>query len=422
MIVSSCGIVDENEIALIKSVYNSYQLRRECLLIANSIEDIVKVPDVKFIEEYKKKIKSFKEIVLTLESDNKNENKESIEKNIIELEAKKWVYQQRDNIYEELERLSIQKALEEAKKLTNTKAISSKKSEISNKVVTEEYVNRFQKELRALGAYQLKVDLVKTRAQKGHIFHQIKLKNCKEKVKTSEVLSEGEMRIVSLAAFLADVEGRKTKTPLIFDDPISSLDQEYEEATVERLVELSKSKQVIVFTHRISLVTLIEELANKHNIGANVISLRKEVWGAGEPNETPINVKKPEQALNSLMNDRLSKANKILNEFGQAEYDPIAKGICSDFRIIVERFVENKLLCDVVQRFRRSINTLGKLEKIPLITVDDCKLFDELMTKYSKYEHSQSVELPVFPPSIEELRNDMEKLKKWNEEFKRRVK
>lgn len=422
LIISSCGIVDEKEIVLIKSVYNSYRIRRESLINATSIDEIVKATDIKFIEDYRNKIESFKEIALTLENDNKNENKEILAKKVVELEAKKWAHQQRDNIYEELERLSMQNDLEKAKKLTNTKAISSKKSEISNKVVTEEYVNRFQKELRALGAYQLKVDLVKTRAQKGHIFHQIKLKNCKGKIRTSDFLSEGEMRIVSLAAFLADVEGRKTKTPLIFDDPISSLDQEYEEATVERLVELSKNKQVVVFTHRISLVTLIEQLANKHNIGANVISLRKEVWGAGEPDETPINVKNPEKALNSLINDRLSKANKILNEIGQSEYEPIAKGICSDFRIIVERFIENKLLCDVVQRFRRSINTLGKLEKIPLITVDDCKLFDELMIKYSKYEHSQSSDLPVFPPNIEELRDDMEKLKKWNEEFKKRTK
>lgn len=422
LIISSCGIVDEKEIALIKTVYNSYRLRRESLLNATSIEDIVKAPDVKFIEEYKNEIKSFKEVALELESNNKNENKDIIKKNIVELEAKKWVYQQRENIYRELERLSMQNALEEAKKLTNTKAISAKKSEISNKVVTEEYINRFQNELRALGAYQIKVDLVKTKAQKGHIFHQIKLKNCKEKIKTREVLSEGEMRIVSLAAFLADVEVRKSSTPLIFDDPISSLDQEYEEATVERLVELSKNKQVIVFTHRISLLTLIEESAKKQNIQSNVISLRKEIWGAGEPNETPINVKNPEKALNLLINERLSSANKILNEFGQAEYELIAKSICSDFRIIVERFVENKLLCDVVQRFRRSINTLGKLEKIPLITVDDCKLFEELMTKYSKYEHSQSIELPIFSPSIEELREDMEKLKKWNEEFKKRTK
>lgn len=422
LIISSCGIVDEKEIDLIKSVYNSYRIRRESLLKATNIDEIVKAVDINFIEGYRKQIESFKEIALTLEKDNKNENKEIIERNIVELEAKKWVHQQSENIYDELERLKMQNALEKAKKLTNTKAISDKKSDISNKLVTEEYVNRFKNELKALGAYQIKVELVKTKAQKGRIFHQIKLKNCKEKIKTREVLSEGEMRIISLAAFLADVESRKAKTPLIFDDPISSLDQEYEEATVERLVELSKNKQVIVFTHRISLVTLIEELANKHNIGTNVISLRKEVWGAGEPNETPINVKKPEAALNLLMNDRLSKANKILNEFGQVEYEPIAKAICSNFRIIVERFVENKLLCDVVQRFRRSINTLGKLEKIPLITVDDCKLFDELMTKYSKYEHSQSVELPVFSPSIEELRSDMEKLKKWNEEFKKRTK
>jgi ABC-type Mn2+/Zn2+ transport system ATPase subunit len=63
------------------------------------------------------------------------------------------------------------------------------------------------------------------------------------------VLSEGEYRIVSLAAFLADVGGKDFSAPFVFDDPISSLDQDFEEAVVQRLVELSQERQVIIFTH-----------------------------------------------------------------------------------------------------------------------------------------------------------------------------
>jgi len=88
---------------------------------------------------------------------------------------------------------------------------------------------------------------------------------------------------------------------------------------------------------------------------------------------------------------------------------------------LIERFIENKLLGDVVHRFRRAVNTQGKLEKLALITSEDCKLFEGFMTKYSKYEHSQSDELEVNPPMPEELKEDMEILKKWHIEFSKRV-
>jgi hypothetical protein len=42
------------------------------------------------------------------------------------------------------------------------------------------------------------------------------------------------------------------------------------------------------------------------------------------------------------------------------------------------------------------------------------------MTKYSRYEHSQSDETPTVLPEERELRADMERLKAWREEFKKR--
>lgn len=223
-----------------------------------------------------------------------------------------------------------------------------------------------------------------------------------------------------MAAFLADVEGRNNKSTFIFDDPITSLDQDYEEATVNRLVELSQTRQVIVFTHRLSMLALLEEVADKNKVEVNVIGLQRETWGTGEPREAPLPAQKPKRAINSLL-DKVARARKILNESGQAEYELIAKGICSEIRITLERLIENDLLSDVIHRFRRDIQTKGKLNNLSKITTDDCRYIDDKMTEYSKFEHSQPEEAPISLPDPDKLKEDLEKLRDWRIEFEGRT-
>ena len=74
----------------------------------------------------------------------------------------------------------------------------------------------------------------------------------------------------------------------------------------------------------------------------------------------PLFAKKPEKALNALINDSLPRARKTYDEDGQEAYIPLAKSICSEFRILLERMIECEVLADVVQRFRLTINTLGR--------------------------------------------------------------
>ncbi|MCW3793802.1 hypothetical protein OM416_19605 [Paenibacillus sp. LS1] len=88
--------------------------------------------------------------------------------------------------------------------------------------------------------------------------------------------------------------------------------------------------------------------------------------------------------------------------------------------ILIERFIETELLSEVVLRFRRSVQTMNKLHKLSHITPDDCKMFDEYMTKYSTYEHSQPHEIPVELPEPDELKADMQKVILWSKEFKSR--
>lgn len=134
----------------------------------------------------------------------------------------------------------------------------------------------------------------------------------------------------------------------------------------------------------------------------------------------PLYGKKPEAALKDLVNARVPQARNALQEHGTVAYYPLGKSICSDFRILLERMVEFVLLADVVQRHRRAVNTLGKIQNLVKITTTDCALIEELMTKYSSYEHSQSSEAPVELPEPDELKVDIERLIAWNSEFSKR--
>jgi energy-coupling factor transporter ATP-binding protein EcfA2 len=418
---NSMGITSDEEKKRIIDFCNTLQKRSDNLKEASSLDQLTPLPSEEILIALNEAAIAKKQQAASYDKLSKMENRDEIKNIIIELEARKWLHQNKAIISDNVDKFKCIVKFKTAYSLTNTQALSTKKSSLSDELITAEYVKRFQKELKELGGSRINVELVKTKAKRGHIYHQIQLENCPSTVRTSEVLSEGEFRIVSLAGFLADVEGSSDDTPFIFDDPISSLDQLYEEATIKRIARLSLSRQVIIFTHRLSFLTLLEEAASDLGIEYDVTWLRSESWGTGEPGETPVFAKKPDKALNLLLNERLSRARKILEEHGRIEYDLLAKGICSDFRILIERLIENDLLSDVVQRFRRSVNTMGKIHKLAHISVDDCKMFEEFMTKYSTYEHSQSYETPVMLPEPDELKEDMETIKNWLKEFKTRT-
>ena len=342
-----------------------------------------------------------------------------------ELNAKEWVSQQSDAIQKEIERLKKVWTNEELIRFTNSRQISVKAGEIAEKVITTAYVERFNAELRSLGAAHIQVELVKTRTEHGKALHQLRLRGATSTLAVPEsVLSDGERRIVSLAAFLADVAEKPYAAPFVFDDPISSLDHDFEWQVTQRLAELARDRQVLVFTHRLSLYGAIEDAAKKHGDDWRNLNLERryiESFGgeSGHPADEAVwnvNTKK----ANNILLTRLVEAQRAVATSGGEGYRLHAQGICSDFRKLLERTIEDDLLSGVVKRHRRSVTTDNILGKLPLITPEDCKFIDDMMTKYSCYEHSQSQEAPIFLPPEAVLRADIEGLREWRERFNQR--
>jgi hypothetical protein len=89
-------------------------------------------------------------------------------------------------------------------------------------------------------------------------------------------------------------------------------------------------------------------------------------------------------------------------------------------RILVERLVEDTLLNEVVRRFRRAVHTQNKIGGLAKIKPEDCQMIDELMTKYSRYEHSQPDEAPVPLPEPDDIAADLTRLQVWLKEFSER--
>lgn len=417
--IDASGIVQGEKLSPLNELYVALQSRKELLEKVEKLEELPALPQCKeWIVEAEKKISEFEKIAQQYDKDSETDNRSELKVELSELLARKWLSQQRKSIDEELERFQAIHKLQAAKKLTNTRSLSTKKGELAETLITGAFVERFNKELENLGANHIDIELIKSKVRKGRVLHRLQLLNSNID-SPDDVLSEGEHRIVALAAFLADVTGKIYPAPFVFDDPISSLDQSFEEAVVQRLIALSQERQVIVLTHRLSLLGLMQDYAKTAGVNPEIVCIRKESWGTGNPGDTPLFAKKPDKALKALL-DRLPKARKLLDEHGHEVYDPHAKALCSDFRILVERMVECNLLADVVQRYRRAIHTLGKIDKLAKINGTDCHFFEDLMTKYSRHEHSQPLESPVSMPLPDELEADFTALMTWHSEFIKR--
>lgn len=371
--------------------------------LIQALKDIVKAVDQKIEELTKEKVQF---------------DRSKLESEDLELQAKRWAVGYLTEIKFELSTLNLKVSYNKGIKKVSSSAVTKKSGEFSKEIITDDYIKRFNFELDKLGADNISVELVKSPGDKGKIKHQIKLKTTNTKGKKESplnILSEGEQRVVGIAACLADISRIPHESAIIFDDPISSLDLDWEEKTARRLIELSQVRQVIVLTHRISLLGALTA-----DNAVNSIHIRKEHWGCGEHGKIPLFAKKPINALSLIKSERIPQAKKMLETSGYEIYEMYAKALCSEIRILIERVVEVEFLVGIVQRHSRKVQTLNKVMHLAKINSSDCNIIDEAMTTFSMFEHSQPIETPVMTPTPEFLDAEVEKILIWHKEFKTR--
>lgn len=345
------------------------------------------------------------------------EGRKRQEARVLELQGQEWLSTVRDAVLAEVERKRQLAIFDDAERLTQTNALTTYSNAVAKAELAGGFVDRFNQELAHLGGTHIPARLSHRLEGKGVVTFNVDLVEANAKVKGREVLSEGEQRVVALAAFLADVMGTARSMPVIFDDPISSLDQRFEEAVAARLVALAFTRQVIVFTHRLSMGVLIEHRAAQmeakgSGVVVDVVSIDRRGTEAGVPATIKVFTQSPKKGFNDL-DGKVRAAAKLEHEDQQDRL----KAVCSNFRILVERVVEDHLCGKVVVRYRREIKTQGMLARLTVVTKTDCELIESMMTKYSAYEHPQPYETPMADIDPADVLTDIATMIEWIKEF-----
>lgn len=404
----------------IEEIVNFYKLIEQWIACEDTCSVYFKIKSIDTIEIIDKVESVVNGLVSKISELKENldiEKRKELQKEFEDMQYRKWVNSQIDVINGLINNEKKKALLNEAKSLLKTNRISNESNTLAEQLISEAYIKRFSSELRKLAPH-LRVKLEKGQSSKGKSPYKVVLDTeDKARKHPQDILSEGEQRIVALAAFFADATGRDELTPIVIDDPISSLDYNYEESATKRIVELAKNRQVIVFTHRISLLVGISEQCEKEGVLFCERHIRGTTTGKGVSDfEETYHGKIATQLVG--IQGRIRETKKM--DPYSHEYVDSCSRISQQLRICVERSVEDILFQQMVKRFSRRIMT-GKLLKMDRITSADCQIIDNMMTKYSFGEHSQPEDSGLITMDLDEVINDIDNFNAWIRDYTKRI-
>lgn len=340
------------------------------------------------------------------------ETKETeLKKIIAELKDRKYISSKVDEIRKIIGNYKTISILNKNGNSFSTNSISRKTSQAREELVSQDFNLIFQEELKALRKSGMPIELsFGTDRGKTKLSHKI------SNHQLLEILSEGEQKSIALAEFLTELQLDNIKAPVIFDDPVNSLDHKIIDSFAKRVIRLSEQRQVVIFTHSVllfnSLLYSSAEHSYKHLKYKFYNSLKDYeyvgvITDAEEPkNKVGQNIKTIDKMITNKSKDRL-------------EVD-VAKEGFGELRSAIEMCIEYEIFNGTVQRYQKHIS-LGRFIKINTDGLGKHK--DTLNDMYERccgYINAHSNPEQVYnDPTIEDLKADFEAFKKIRSEFAR---
>ena len=360
------------------------------------------------------------ERVKTLRSNAPDETRKRLIAEERELRARKVLGQQKQIVLDEIDRKRKIAAYGLCIDDTKTHMITKESTVVTREAVTQKIKQSFQKELSSLDFQHVEVELKEVGGSEGVLYHKLVLRRAPG-VELPKVVSEGEQRCLSIAAFFAELSTAEDSSGIVFDDPVSSLDYKWREGVARRLVEEANKRQVIVFTHDVVFLLLLKQLAGEKGVTQVDQHVRQLSNGAGVCSEelpwVALKVSKRIGHLRRLLQD----AEKLHRDGHQAAYEREASLIYGYLREAWERGLEEVLLGGVVERYRPGVQT-QQVAVIADITVADCKAVETAMTKCSQWlpGHDRAPAARADIPEPETIKADIEALSDWVGRIRRR--
>jgi energy-coupling factor transporter ATP-binding protein EcfA2 len=341
---------------------------------------------------------------------------------IREIEARIVLDGLRDRAEAEVARQERKAALKRALGTTNTTGITRRNTELLKEAVTEPLTLAFAEHIRALALTHLPVGVTASGGEKGRAFHALALeKKGSSRVPTEEVLSEGEHRGVALAAFLAEISLQDSASTVVFDDPVSSMDHGRREFVARRIVEIAKTRPVLVFTHDFVFLLLLQRTADNRSVPVQPRYFRRDGTRAGLVVEDwPWDGQSVKTRLGSLK--QTSQGFPKLATEDRPRYEKEVRDFYDALRTTWERAVEEVLFNDAIRRFGKEVQT-QRLKNLHRLTQQHLIDLDAGMTRASDWvqghDHAPDLALPV--PEPHEAAADLDALDGWVRDVRKQL-
>lgn len=337
-----------------------------------------------------------------------------------ELRARKLLAKHGQTVLDEIERKKKHAAYGLCIDDTKTHAITQKSTSVTKTAISQKLKQSFQNELENLRFCHVEVELTEAGGAEGVLYHKLVLTRAPG-VELPKVVSEGEQRCLSIAAFFAELSTADDHSGIVFDDPVSSLDYKWREGVAQRLVQEADTRQVIVFTHDVVFLLLLKQFAEELQVEQIDQHVRYLSQGAGVcAEELPWVALKVARRIGHLKS-LLQEAETLHRNGHQSPYEHKAMLIFGLLREAWERGIEEVLLGGVVERYRPGVQT-QQIGRIADITDKDCRIVETAMAKCSKWlpGHDQAAAARADIPGPDVLRTDIETLESWVAEIRRR--
>jgi energy-coupling factor transporter ATP-binding protein EcfA2 len=351
--------------------------------------------------------------IKTLRTSATDETRKRMTAEAQELRARKLLAPHQQTVLDDIERRKKYAACGLCIEETKTQTITQKSSAVTKAVVSQRLKQSFSDELVNLAFSHIEVELKELGGADGVFYHKLVFTRAPG-VDLPKVVSEGEQRCLSIAAFFAELSTADELSGIVFDDPVSSLDYQWRQGVARRLIQEAKTRQVIVFTHDVVFLLLLKQFAEELEVEQFDQHVRFLSKGAGVCSEELPWVALPIKKKIGYLKNGWQAADKLSRDGHQDAYEKDAKYLYGLLREAWERALEEVLLGGVVERYRPNIQT-QQVAQIADITPDDCKTVETAMTKCSKWlpGHDQAAAARAPVPGPAELKADIEALDEW---------
>ena len=215
----------------------------------------------------------------------------------------------------------------------------------SEDLVNSDFQTRFQEECKALRTPTVRLEFI------GREGKAQRRKSLTADHRLSQILSEGQQKVLALADFLAEARMGGSSAPIVFDDPVNSLDHRRLKQVSDRIAALVATCQVVVFTHDIWLATeLLARFDKRPDECAYYMVSDDQTTGAiGKIDRAAGPRWDSVKALKKRVNDHLQDAAAASG----AAQTALVEAAFGQMRSWCEVVVEEVIFGDVSRRYRR---------------------------------------------------------------------